>query len=414
MKKVLIVAGTYYPDSMATIGITHRFAEALVKKGYDVSVFTARDYDYSKRQYPKELNGVNIIDCDDVNKPNNFCFRLRTFLNKFSYKVFKKLKNKGKLREVFYKNPRNRLNEYDLSYRIKTLVDEFGFDTVLTVALPYRIHRIGHRVKKLCPDIKWVTISFDPYAFDEVTNIDRKQQCIREEERIYKTADKVMLLSQFKNDYADSKFKHLITYFDLPNVRKLELDEDAGKIDYDKSKINCVFLGNFFLIQRHPKFLFELFERINNDKVVLYIVGSLFDIKQEYIDAWKEKLGDKLIIYGRVPQQKAINSMFGADVLINVGHTTTNQCPSKVLDYISTGKPILSVTKVDRCTSLPVLEKYPNALTIFEQQGISDEMVNKVEKFIADSKLSEVYPLEKSREIFSDFTMETMISKFED
>ena len=62
MKKVLILCDDYYPSSRATIAITQRFAEGLVRKGYDVSVMTIREKINPKPDYPKEKNGVKIFD----------------------------------------------------------------------------------------------------------------------------------------------------------------------------------------------------------------------------------------------------------------------------------------------------------------------------------------------------------------
>lgn len=411
MKKVMIVAGTYYPDSMATIAITQRFAEALASNdSYRVDVFVARPYLYPKKDYPSELNGVIITDRDDIEQSNSLLFKLLRVFNRLLKKVNRILK--GKL--FIYKSFSNYLHQKDMADRICRVMKEKSIDEIVTIALPFSIHRIGHYVKKQSHEVKWTTINFDPYAYDEVTNAGRKEKCIKEEDKILKTADKVMFLSQFANDYARSKFIDKITYFELPNIRQLKYIEDAGFIDYDEERINCVFLGNLYLIQRHPKFMFELFEAFRNTNIVLHIVGDLIDIPKEYIDFWKTKLGDRLVLAGRVSQQTAINSMFGADVLINVGHATTNQCPSKILDYMSIGKPILNISKIDSCTSLPLLKKYPLTYTLYEKNGINREIVSACEAFLLSCKQEKaILSFDDVLSIFGNYTMDEMIKRFE-
>jgi hypothetical protein len=411
MKKVLVVAGTYYPDSMATIGITQRFAEALAQKDeYEVTAFAARSYSYAKPSYDEYHNKVKIIDRDDINKRNTLSLSIRDLC----YRIFKRISKVTNGRTKLYKNLYYSMQEHDIADRITRLIQQDSYDELVTVALPFRIHTIGSIAKKHNPKIHWTAISFDPYAFDEVTNKDRKDECIREEQKTLKYCDKIMFLSQFKNDYVNSILSSKIVYFELPNIRPLEYNKDLPSVQYDDKRINCVFLGNLYLIQRHPQFLFELFHSFHNDSITLYIVGDLIDIPSDYIDTWKGKLGKRLVLAGRVPQEVAINSMFYADVLINVGHSTTNQCPSKILDYMSVGKPILSISKIDNCTSLPLLNQYSLALTLYEKDGIKSEIVDRCEQFMVSCKKEKLNcSFEVVSSLFSDFTMDEMIKRFE-
>lgn len=410
MKRILIVANTYYPDSMATIGITQRFAEALAaSQKSDVTVFAARPYFSRKPNYNKLHNGVRIVDRDDIEKSTGF----KTKFGEFGVRVLKKINRIIKRKLKHYRMVYETVQERDIADRIIRLIRQNDFDEIVTIALPFRIHREGYLVKKRLPYIKWTTISFDPYAYDVSANIDYKKARIREEEKIYKAADKVMFLSQFSNDYSNSKFCSKITYFELPNIRRLAFDDTVSSIAYDDSKINCVYLGNFYLIQRHPKYLLELFDSFHNKNIVLYIVGNMFDIPDEYIHFWMKKMGDRLKVSGRVSQQEAINDMLGADVLINVGQHMPNQCPSKVLDYISTGKPILNISKVSYCTSKKILDHYPSAYHLFETESTTKESIAACESFLQKCKEdNHTIPFDRIVDDFSDFTMTEMIKRF--
>ena len=54
------------------------------------------------------------------------------------------------------------------------------------------------------------------------------------------------------------------------------------------------------------------------------------------------------------------------DVLINIGNSVLNQMPSKIFEYISSGKPIINVFKSPDCPTLKYLTRYPLALNLFE------------------------------------------------
>lgn len=149
-----------------------------------------------------------------------------------------------------------------------------------------------------------------------------------------------------------------------------------------------------------------------DERIAVSIIGGLVDISKDYIDQWVKKLSGKLIYHGRVSQQEALDVIKKADVLLNIGNTTTNQCPSKLIDYIATGKPIVNIAKIEECTSVKCLEKYPLKFLINEKETVTDEMITNLNKFLKDMK--EVNPIsyEKIEKIYNDFTMDAMIDKF--
>lgn len=414
MKNILMIAGTYYPDSMATIGITQRIAEEFAKMEYKTFVYTVRYCGHKNPGYPEKHNGVIIYDTDDfavwdLKRKEKLEKRRRILkhfcINRVDNIVYKKLK------KVIYENPYERMMAEIEAEKIEHIIKEKNIDTIISIALPFVIHKYASVVKRRNDFLKWIPISFDPYAYDEVTNIHRKKECIQEEISTFKNADRIMFPVQFCDDYKESEFREKICFYQFPNIRKMNYSFEDARVAFDPEKINCVFLGNLYLIQRHPRFLFELFSSINNKNIVLHIIGDLVDIPEQYINEWKGKFEGRLIYTGRVSQQTAINAMLDADVLINIGHSTTNQCPSKILDYMSTGKPIIHVSKIEKCTSLPYFNKYPRVITLKEKQGISEETVRKVEKFILEYKESNALRFEDVEKIFSESTMDNMIDK---
>ena len=46
---------------------------------------------------------------------------------------------------------------------------------------------------------------------------------------------------------------------------------------------------------------------------------------------------------GRVSHTVAIQYMSEADFLLNIGNSISSMVPSKIFEYISTGKPIISI-----------------------------------------------------------------------
>ena len=197
----------------------------------------------------------------------------------------------------------------------------------------------------------------------------------------------------------------------MPNIRKLPEALPDKYVEFNSEKINCVFLGNLYHKIREPEYLFNLFSKINSN-AVLYVVGELIGISKSYIEEWVDKLDGKLVYCGRVSQEEALAIISKADVLVNIGNVTTNQCPSKVIDYISTGKPIINIAKIDDCTSEVCLRKYPNKVLLNEKEKITDEVVLGVNRFLCANKNGSCIPFERIQELYNDYTMDKMIDEF--
>jgi hypothetical protein len=92
--------------------------------------------------------------------------------------------------------------------------------------------------------------------------------------------------------------------------------------------------------------------------------------------------GGHIKFHGERSYQTAINAELKADALLNVGNVVINQLPSKILEYICTGKPIINIYKSEKCPTLKYLIKYPNALNISESDDVSMQF-DKISEFIA-------------------------------
>jgi hypothetical protein len=55
-----------------------------------------------------------------------------------------------------------------------------------------------------------------------------------------------------------------------------------------------------------------------------------------------------------------------ADILVNIGNDAPYQLPSKVVEYISMGKPILNVAKIEEDSSREFFKAYPVSLCLLE------------------------------------------------
>src|SRR5690606_335842 len=119
---------------------------------------------------------------------------------------------------------------------------------------------------------------------------------------------------------------------------------------------------------RRPDVLLSLFRELLKtplaEKLELHFYG---DIKQ-CAHAFEENadlLGRGVYVHGLVEREIANEAMLQADVLVNIGNQTDYQLPSKVIDYMSTGKPVINLAAIAADSSARLFQTYPSALLLW-------------------------------------------------
>ena len=383
MKHILFVTDTYYPDSSATTTLGRRTAEALAQLGYSVDVYPA-EISGNHFTYPDEYNGVKII------KPEAGAEMNYTPVNPSETHI---------------------ITESHLSGLGKVL-DSKDYDYVFSVALAFEVNFLAHQALK-GRKCKWFPMSYDPYAFNPHITEEQKQEYIRREVETLQDATKIFFLTEFSDDYVGSPIEDKIVYFNLPCIRPISPDRTKRVIEFDDSYINCVFLGDFYFGNENTDFIFRLFEKVERRaKIRLYTIGSVCDYR-ETVNLWQEKLGDGYICHERISQEEAHNAMLDCDVLVSMGHDSANMCPSKAIDFASSGKPILHIQKIENCCAKKYLERYPDKCFIYQNEELTDERVSEVAQFILNAKGKKTIPFDTVKELYSDFTMESLIEKIQ-
>jgi glycosyltransferase involved in cell wall biosynthesis len=299
----------------------------------------------------------------------------------------------------------------DNAFRIAAAVEEKRIVSLLSVGAPFWIHDTAARV---CSTIRkqkltWVPINFDPYAYIEFISSEERRRRIRQEKKTFKNAHRILMLSQSKEDYRRNPMLPKMDFFEIPNIRRLSSDYPNEHVKFDEKCIDCVCIGNLYWIVRRPDSLFSMFEKFSDSRIRLHVVGALIQgFPEGYIEYWKQRLGDRFFYHGRVCQEEAVSIMKSADILVNIGNTTSNQCPSKVLEYISTGKPIVSISKIEHCTSKVYLDRYPLACQINESDSERQGQIDQVEAFVRE-KYRQQIPFGEIASIFSDCTNEKAV-----
>ena len=81
----------------------------------------------------------------------------------------------------------------------------------------------------------------------------------------------------------------------------------------------------------------------------------------------------KHIFNSQVPRDEALQLMTKSfHCLVSVGNLNSNQIPSKVIEYIATGKPIIHFTEIDDDPVMHIAEQFNNLFIIKKDTDIEN------------------------------------------
>lgn len=255
------------------------------------------------------------------------------------------------------------------------------FDVVVGVAGCYEITFAAQKVAKKL-HVPFILYQVDPYAENLMLSPRKRSERLRMECDLYKKSAKV-----FTTEIIRNRMNEIIRKENLNNVEVMEFPgvsinsrtKDFSVFHSESRKINCIFAGRLYKGVRDPSFTIRLFCELPEQFHL-----KLYGVSEEELKAFCPNLliPDNIECCGVVNIEEAENAVKSADALVNIGNIMTNQVPSKLFSYISTGKPILNLCANKECPSKRYLKSYPCALSIDETLNCTKEQVKKVIKFL--------------------------------
>lgn len=279
---------------------------------------------------------------------------------------------------------------------IQKVCSENKFDAVIAVTEPFYIAMALSSVR-IRAHKYWIML--DPYTNNSA--LPKYLKTIRKiwEKKVFRRMEMVFALDFVWRDidYLNSKLLKKVHAFHLPKItvgkRPLMV-----KPKTEKSEIVFMYVGQFYDNIRNPEFMFRLFDKLpSNYYLHVYGGGS-----EEIIDKYKVILGKRLVCFGWVDSNMAEIAINNADILVNLNNSVSNLLPSKLLEYINTGKPLLNISKIAECPSLEYTNKYPLCLNICEGK-ITRKMADSVVKFTRNTYKKVVLHKEIEK-LYSDCT----------
>lgn len=395
-KQILFIADELYPSMGANDRIVYRIVDELMR--YDdmqLSVLGAAPrYDQQVETYR---------ECKQIYEPYWYLTRYRNLnkrLNNWSWLRF--IINP---RTILYRIARSKGNDnpykWEMVHWLKNHYREF--DVIVAMSMPYLNLEVAASVGDKVPVILY---PLEPIATYN-KHVPNFEQLLDYEIGLETVASKIVLTSLIHKDFVKERTNingHKVVEAEFPCVIQRSQNE-VQKFQDKKRRIGLAFVGKFYAETRTPNYLCHVIDGLSAEDYAMNIVGGLtrghFDDK--IVSTYFTNKHPIIHCTGFVHPTKADEYMSSADILVHVGNTQTNLMPSKILDYISTGKPILNICKSRECPTLPLMEKYPLCLNLFEEDGITDAVIARVDSFCRDNAGKQI-SFETIKEMYKQYT----------
>lgn len=407
-KKIIILQEDLFLDPGANTKLVFRLCEQLREIGYEVSVLGIA---HNKVEQVAEYKGIHLIHEPD-NKANEVR-KLKERLGRFHW-----LRYILRPRSIWYRLNNDRYTPFYLETRSWLRMHTHEYDALIACCSPYYPLALAAEVADRIPVIYY---KIDPVgSWGDKSKGDAALSTIENEMKWDSVASRIIMPDVVYRDYMRLPTKvngHKTTVAQFPNVRSIVPLQQRSKIveSFEKDKINLLYVGKFYAEIRHPQYLFDLMEQLRDTPIVLHVVGPLnyMGFDQAYINRYFTNQIPNIRFHGAVPPTEADDILLYADGLVHLGNSVDTAMPSKILDYISSGKPILNICKIRTCPTLPLMERYPIGLTIFEDEGVSELKSERVREFCSINKGKQI-PYDEIKKLYPECTIEYVGNQFDE
>ena len=338
--KLLIISAYYEPFNNASSLDIQSKIEFFKQIFSEIDLVTTYEKKSLEKEKKENLNIYRVKNLyKNYNATNNF------ISNREKVKLKTKLKNRIKtkiLEEILIPDPH--VFWINAAYKfIKENLDLKEYNYIVTMGQTNSPHLIGLKLKKKFQDLKWISYWNDPWF----ANLNR-YNCLREriekylEKKVVKNCDGFLL-------FCDEFKEKLIVDYKIQNKNIFEINgfyrEFKTKEILENNVIKIVHTGDIYLPIRDILPFIEALNEINlidkeyKNKVIFSFVGEIKD--KPYLE--KLKKIENVEVLGKKNYEECKKNIENSDVLLLLGNKGVKRIPSKVFEYISYSKPIITI-----------------------------------------------------------------------
>ena len=327
--KVLLVSYFYYPENTPRAFRANELVKSFTKKGHDITLLLPNKQVYENNTYPPNVKTIFVGKLI----PNS------SSKNKSQSSLVKKLREIGFLIKYYF---------FPLSFFGNFTNDAFNalvkldqrFDLIFSNSFPFVTHLALAKAMKYNENLSKASVKIAEYS-DPFTKQKHKKVL-----PLYAWLEK-KVLSNF-NYISIPTEKAKVSFLRYKTENKIIVLPQAYDLsslslpDYTPNSIpTFAYAGMFYQGMRDPSFLFEYLTKLKTD--FKFIVYTRFP-NDFFLLKYRKKLGDKIQVKVNIPREELIQELAQTDFLVNIDNDSTNQLPSKLIDYAITKRPIFSAS----------------------------------------------------------------------
>lgn len=279
------------------------------------------------------------------------------------------------------------------------------FDFVLAEHHSYETLMTGCKLKRLFPDVVYLPILWDPVMGQIPTGKlpawFTSKRILSQEIMLSKYSDKIISTQSMKTFFEKvgdiSSEKRL--FFDIPGIQRPEAEVSTGYLSLLKpDSINIVYSGLLVIPQRSPEYIIKLLNMTDSApkiNLLFFCSGNADNMLEKLSVTFKGTIA----VHGYIPLSELHTLYRRADYLLNISDSNAAMTPSKIFEYMSFGKPVISTYRVPGDAAKTYLEKYPDAFVcdetvpIAENLSAIDAFLKKEHPLISFEKVAGIYPM---------------------
>ena len=369
-KKILVVSHQYLPLTSPRTTRWKLLTDQLISEGYEVKILTAT----SQLSDDKNNNAIFLGN----KKTSNLIIKLRKESNKEN-SIFKKnlLNLLKKIYRFFFKT--FAWPDYAMFWLISVYKNRnninYEYDSIISVSLPFSSHLAAFIINKNRKK-NWILDIGDPFSL--------KTKALENNIYIYKKLN-IYIEKKFYKLASQIVFTHLEVA--KQHVEKFKIDENKILIgnpissfneniflqskNYDYSSLPII-IGYFGILTkgvRSPDETIKFFK--NSDILINWFTNqdSKNMLTQNNFDLSNHKF------FEIIDRDEALNKMSSSmHCLLSIGNLNSLQLPSKVIEYISTGKPVIHFAEIKNDPVIKLADHFQNLIVVNKDSTISQTL----------------------------------------
>ena len=272
-------------------------------------------------------------------------------------------------------------------------------DALITVSPPFSGHVVGLGLRARLPvGGRWLADFGDPFSFlaEHPANNHALygRLNVAAERRVFARADAIAVTHEGTRARYAALFPEAAGKIRVIPPLLPERTSATVALAFPCDALNLAYVGSFYAGIRAPDGLAAVISRLLErfprwrDRLRLHLFGAVEAAAARFAGLPE----GTLVIHGAVDHATAAAAMRAADVLVNVGNATAHQLPSKLVEYVATGRPVVSVACRDDDTSARFLADYPLACTLLPCREGVDEAAARLDAFLGTQGRARLAP----------------------